>query len=105
MTTGEVARLVELITAEVMATLGAAGAPVHCGCHGVLEDCCPARVRGLLDAGATRLGLHAAVGRPGDVAALIDHTLLKPDATATEIETLCRAAAEFRFATVCVNPV
>ena len=38
------------------------------------------------------------------VAAMIDHTLLKPDATRTDIETLCREAAEFRFATVCVNP-
>jgi deoxyribose-phosphate aldolase len=35
---------------------------------------------------------------------MIDHTLLKPDATRTDIETLCREAAEFRFATVCVNP-
>ena len=38
------------------------------------------------------------------MAALIDHTLLKPDATAAEIETLCREAAEYNFATVCVNP-
>ena len=65
----------------------------------MLYDCCPDRVRGVLDAGATRLGLHAAGGRPGEVAGLIDHTLLKPDATRAEIETLCREAAEFRFAT------
>ena len=58
----------------------------------------------MLDAGATRLGLHAAGGRPGDVAGLIDHTLLKPEATQAEIETLCREAREFKFATVCVNP-
>ena len=35
---------------------------------------------------------------------MIDHTLLKPDATRAEIETLCREAAEYRFASVCVNP-
>ena len=35
---------------------------------------------------------------------MIDHTLLKPDATRAEIEKLCREAAEFHFATVCVNP-
>jgi deoxyribose-phosphate aldolase len=35
---------------------------------------------------------------------MIDHTLLKPDATRTEIEDLCREAATFGFATVCVNP-
>jgi deoxyribose-phosphate aldolase len=69
----------------------------------VLQDCCPSRVRGLIDAGATRLGLHAGGGRPGEVAGLIDHTLLKPDATLAEIEALCREAAEFHFATVCVN--
>jgi deoxyribose-phosphate aldolase len=38
------------------------------------------------------------------VASLIDHTLLRPDATRAEIEALCREAAEHRFATVCVNP-
>ena len=38
------------------------------------------------------------------MAGLIDHTLLKPDATRGEIEKLCREAAEFGFATVCVNP-
>jgi len=100
----DLARLVEIITGEVIATLGRAGGGVQCACHGVLQDCCPSRVRGLIDAGATRLGIHAGGGRPGEVAELIDHTLLKPDATHAEIETLCREAAEFRFATVCVNP-
>jgi len=58
----------------------------------------------VLDAGASRLGLHASGARPGDVAALIDHTLLKPDASRRDIETLCREAADFGFATVCINP-
>jgi deoxyribose-phosphate aldolase len=35
---------------------------------------------------------------------MIDHTLLKPDATRRDIEALCREAAEYRFASVCVNP-
>jgi deoxyribose-phosphate aldolase len=39
------------------------------------------------------------------VAGLIDHTLLKPDATAQDIETLCAEAAQFGFATVCINPI
>jgi deoxyribose-phosphate aldolase len=99
----DLARLVEIITGEVIATLDRSGAGVQCACHGVLQDCCPSRVRGLIDAGATRLGLHAGGGRPGEVAGLIDHTLLKPDATLAEIEALCREAAEFHFATVCVN--
>jgi deoxyribose-phosphate aldolase len=105
----DLARLIDLITAEVVASMGAGGAgaaavPSQCACHGVLYDCCPHRVQGVLDAGATRLGLHAVGGRPGDVAGLIDHTLLKPDASQAEIEALCREARELKFATVCVNP-
>ena len=38
-----------------------------------------------------------------DLAALIDHTLLKPGATAAEIGQLCREARDYRFASVCVN--
>ena len=41
---------------------------------------------------------------PEAVAALIDHTLLKPEATAAQIRKLCREALEFGFAAVCVNP-
>ena len=37
------------------------------------------------------------------VASVIDHTLLKPDAMAREIEMLCFEAKEFGFASVCVN--
>ena len=37
------------------------------------------------------------------VARLIDHTLLKPDASAAEIAQLCREAREYHFASVCVN--
>jgi deoxyribose-phosphate aldolase len=38
------------------------------------------------------------------VASMIDHTLLKADATQADIETLCREAAEYMFASVCINP-
>jgi deoxyribose-phosphate aldolase len=97
-------RLVEIITEEVMsAERRAAAAPAQCSCHAVLYDCCPDRLRGVIDAGASRIGLHATGGAAGSVAGMIDHTLLKPDATRQEIEKLCREAAEFHFATVCVN--
>ena len=95
-------RLVEIITEEVLAAQRVQPA-AQCACHAVMYDCCPDRLRGVLDAGATRLGLHAAGGAPGGVAGVIDHTLLKPDATREDIEKLCREAAEFHFATVCVN--
>src|SRR5690606_24875695 len=42
-------------------------------------------------------------GALGDMASYIDHTLLKPDATASEIDELCAQALEHRFASVCVN--
>lgn len=38
------------------------------------------------------------------IAALIDHTLLRPEATRDEIVKLCREAEQYRFASVCVNP-
>lgn len=39
------------------------------------------------------------------IAAMLDHTLLKPEATPAQIEKLCAEAAEYHFASVCVNPV
>ena len=39
------------------------------------------------------------------IAAMIDHTLLKPEATPAQIEKLFAEAAEYHFASVCVNPV
>jgi deoxyribose-phosphate aldolase len=96
-------RLIEIITEEVMAQ-SARGTPPRCACHSIASECCPDHLRSVLDAGAARLGLHATAGATGGVAATIDHTLLKPDATRTDIERLCREAADNRFATVCVNP-
>jgi deoxyribose-phosphate aldolase len=53
-----------------------------------------------------RLSSSLGVGEvPGDIAKLIDHTLLKPDATYAQIDTLCDEAIKFGFASVCVNPV
>jgi len=40
-----------------------------------------------------------------DVAALIDHTILKPEATRQDVERVCKEALEHHFASVCVNPV
>ena len=38
------------------------------------------------------------------IAKLIDHTVLKPQTTRKQVETLCREAAHYGFASVCVNP-
>ncbi len=42
--------------------------------------------------------------QPRHLAPLIDHTLLKPDATPAHIERLCQQAIGYGFASVCVNP-
>ncbi len=56
-------------------------------------------------AGVDRFGLRADPSVfPHGVASLIDHTLLKPEATQSDIERLCGEAREYGFATVCVNP-
>lgn len=103
MTRAELERLIDVIVQELGA--GAPRPESRCACHAVLTECCPDRLKGVIDAGATRVGVHATGGAPAAVAAMIDHTLLKPDATRQEIEELCREAAQFGFATVCVNPV
>lgn len=42
---------------------------------------------------------------PSQLAAMIDHTLLKPSATGSAIDQLCDEASEYGFFAVCVNPV
>lgn len=85
-----------------------------------------ARVPGLPGPGVTQLlgctegfglfrderGLHhrsfaqiAATEGPWDLSPLIDHTLLKADATGAQVETLCAEARTHGFASVCVNPL
>ncbi len=41
---------------------------------------------------------------PAVIAALIDHTLLKPEAAAQDVARLCEEARQFHFASVCINP-
>jgi deoxyribose-phosphate aldolase len=76
-----------------------------CGCHAAPADCCPDRLGRMFGQGAERFGLHAGGAvYPREIARLIDHTLLKPDATRDQIDQLCAEAREHAFATVCVNP-
>ena len=65
----------------------------------------PEETRALHQAGAARVVATMGYCPASDgLASLIDHTLLKPDATRENIEQLCREAAQFCFASVCVNP-
>ena len=46
-----------------------------------------------------------ALPRGAEIANWIDHTLLKPEATAAQVKKLCEEARQYHFASVCVNPV
>jgi deoxyribose-phosphate aldolase len=64
----------------------------------------PWSVRASEQAGAVRVGAALGVGAvPADLARMIDHTLLKPEATRDEVVKLCAEAKQHRFASVCVN--
>jgi len=93
---GNYEQLVDQITDLVISKLGE-------------QDFCPtfcrADVERIVDAGAERIGIVLGnTATAHDWAALIDHTLLKPEASESDIRKLCSEAAEFGFASVCVNP-
>jgi deoxyribose-phosphate aldolase len=107
--------LVECITREVLlaheeqrAASAKSGGDAGKPCSHSDGECvsqCSQQVQQLVEAGATRVtgGLGHA---PADeaVASMIDHTLLKPDATQDQIAQLCYEARKYNFASVCVNP-
>ncbi|MCL1598669.1 MAG: deoxyribose-phosphate aldolase [Actinomycetia bacterium] len=87
--------LVELVTREVLAALAERA------------DICatPEKLRTVVANGADRVSFHGdAQDVPLDLAKYIDHTLLKPDTTQEDIDTLCDEAIEYGFAAVCINP-
>jgi len=98
--------MIEAITREVLATLAG---ETWDDCLACVGDCVvhsADKVRTVLAAGATRVSFNGfGADVPSDLAGFIDHTLLKPDATAAEIDRMCAEAIEYGFASVCVNPV
>ena len=75
--------------------------------YGVCVERKPETIRKFLNFGVDRIGYHNATGCecvPEDIARCIDHTLLKPDASESDIKKLCDEAREFHFATVCISP-
>ncbi len=113
--TATIERLVEQITQQVLTALDdsrkSVPAPSHthdpncpdCERQGVQHR--PHLIRQAVNAGASRLSATLGVRHiDGDIARLIDHTLLKPDATQAQIAQLCHEARKYSFAAVCVNP-
>src|ERR671926_183319 len=104
---GDLEHLVEQITDVIVARLNGDGdeQAAMCGCGATCFNRCPERMQRVVDAGASRIGLVLGeTASAGAWASFIDHTLLKPEATAADIERLCAEAAQFHFASVCVNP-
>jgi deoxyribose-phosphate aldolase len=104
---GDLEHLVEQITDVIVARLNGDmdGQAAMCGCTNECFNRCPERMHRIVDAGAARIGLVLGqTGSARDWASLIDHTLLKPEATEDDIRRLCEEAARFHFASVCVNP-
>src|SRR5438270_7174158 len=104
---GDLEHLVEQITDVIVARLNGDSneQAALCGCTNECFNRCPERMHRIVDAGAARIGLvlgQTASAR--DWASLIDHTLLKPEATEDDIRRLCEEAARYHFASVCVNP-
>jgi deoxyribose-phosphate aldolase len=77
----------------------------RCHTFGVCAVRTPEETRVLSAAGADRVVSTLGYCPASDgLGSIIDHTLLKPEATREDIELLCREAAQFCFASVCVNP-
>lgn len=77
----------------------------ECAGVGCCAELAPASVRQIVSEGADRVGNRlGGVVDAADIAARIDHTLLKATATSDEIRELCKEAREYQFASVCVNP-
>ncbi|HWQ04242.1 MAG TPA: deoxyribose-phosphate aldolase [Longilinea sp.] len=110
-----VEQLVEIITREVLVAMAEqkqrasipAGQQCKLNCaDGLCVKTCFDRAGQVVSAGAERLSSTLG-GVPQDLnlSGMIDHTLLKPDATPDQIAQLCFEARKYGFASVCVNPV
>src|SRR5690242_19430997 len=102
-TSPEIERLVEQITRQAMLALATEAGPssVDGGCNCRDGQCvseCAGRVQQVIDAGAGRISAGlGAIPVDQAVAALIDHTLLKPDATEAQIAQLCYEARKYNL--------
>ena len=117
MTHTELDRLVAQIGEELLARVAPGGAMVKKGeglnlpdqvCPGCVQRCvqtCARNAKEIIAAGASRVTASEKLTRIDPaIAGLIDHTILKPEATRADVVKICREAREYQFASVCVNP-
>jgi len=118
-TQAELDTLVAQIGEELLARVG--GAPLPAApkkgeglnlpdqvCPGCVQRCaqtCARNTREIIAAGADRVSASERLTKIDPaIAALIDHTILKPEATRADVIKVCREARQYGFASVCVNP-
>ena len=111
----ELDQLVAQIGEEILARVPAAAPKKGEGlnlpdqvCPGCVQRCpqtCARNTKEIIAAGAARVSASERLTKIDPaIAALIDHTILKPEATRADVVKVCREAREYRFASVCVNP-
>jgi deoxyribose-phosphate aldolase len=112
----EFEQVVRIVTEEVVRYLGATGKAdvqrADSTDSEICPDCdlncvekCARKTRAVVEAGADRISCGPSVVElESGFASLIDHTLLKPDASRDDIRKLCEEAVRFGFASVCINP-
>jgi len=111
----EYEQIVRVVTEEVMRYLGAPARPIGSAPEEddeICADCdlkcaekCARKTRAVVEAGADRISCGPSVIQLEDgLAGLIDHTLLKPEASRDDVRKLCQEAARFGFASVCIHP-
>lgn len=119
MTQTELDILVAQIGEEILARVGVA-APVAAAtkgeglnlpgevCPGCVQRCvqtCAKNTRTILAAGADRVSASERLTKIDPaIAGMIDHTILKPEATRADVVKVCQEARQYGFASVCVNP-
>jgi deoxyribose-phosphate aldolase len=113
----ELDRLVAEIGEEILARVGRAEPTAKKGeglnlpdqvCPGCVQRCaqtCARNTKAIIAAGADRVSASERLTKIDPaIAALIDHTILKPEATRNDVVKICREARQYGFASVCVNP-
>ena len=116
MTQTELDILVAQIGEELLARVPSAGPPkkgeglnlpdqVCPGCTQRCAQTCARNTKEIIAAGANRVSASERLTKiDPSIASLIDHTILKPDATRADIVKICREARQYSFASVCINP-
>ncbi len=117
MDAAELDQLVAQIGEEILARTGRIAALPPRGeglnipdlvCPGCTQRCpqtCERKAKEIVKAGASRLSASDTLTAiDPSIAGLIDHTLLRPEATRDDIAKVCREARKYNFASVCINP-